>query len=225
MIKFVKARDADQPGPGLVDPDVAVASVQLGQGNTDIIQSGPDGPPRPPQRIAVGLALVLIVAAAMTGYLFGNRHRATTATPGTPSSSTTPVVVQPIAGTSKRCSVQLKDRLQLGVEIINQSTTTMTLRQVQAVLPLHGLRPSVTTWGSCGQLPPAASGDNYPLPAGATTWLTITFDVLVPCPGPIPVRFTVDYTQGSRSGTADLPGFPDLGDVPYTSTKCPPGSS
>jgi hypothetical protein len=175
----------------------------------------------------VGFALVLIVAAGLTGYLFGSRHRATTATPGTPSSSsssTTAAVAQPIAGTSKRCSVQLKDRLQLGIEIVNQSTTTMTLRQVEAVLPLDGLRATVTTWGSCGQLPPAASGD-HPLPAGATTWLTITFDVLIPCPGPLPVLFTVHYTQAGRSGTIDLPGFPDLGDVPYTSTKCPTGSS
>lgn len=122
-----------------MNPEVTGASLQLGQGDTDVIESGPDGLPRPPQRIAVGLALVLIVAAAMTGYLFGGRHRATTTTPGAPSSSTAPAVAQPIAATSKRCSVQLKDRLQLGIEIINQSTTTMTLRQVQAVLPLHGL--------------------------------------------------------------------------------------
>jgi hypothetical protein len=221
----MKARDAGQPDPGPVNPEVTGASVQLGQGNTDVIESGPDGLPRLPRRIVVGFALVLIVAAAMTGYLFGSRHRATTPTPGTPSSSTTPAVAQPIGVTGKRCSVQLKDRLQLGIEIINQSTTTMTLRQVQAVLPLQGLRATVTTWGSCGQLPLAASGGQYPLPAGATTWLTITFEVLVPCPGPLPVLLTVHYTQASRSGTADLPGFPDLGDVPYTSTKCPTGSS
>jgi hypothetical protein len=221
----MKARDAGQPDPGPVNPEVTGASVQLGQGNTDVIESGPGGLPRLPRRIAVGFALVLIVAAAMTGYLFGSRHRATTPTPGTPSSSTTSAVAQPIGVTGKRCSVQLKDRLQLGIEIINQSTTTMTLRQVQAVLPLQGLRATVTTWGSCGQLPLAASGGQYPLPAGATTWLTITFEVLVPCPGPLPVLFTVHYTQASRSGTADLPGFPDLGDVPYTSTKCPTGSS
>jgi hypothetical protein len=219
----MKVRGADQPDPGPVRPEVTGASAQPGQGNTDVLESGPDRPPRPPHQIAVGFALVLIVAAAMTGYLFGSRHRATTATPATPSSSTTPAVAQPIAGTSKRCSVQLKDRLQLGIEIINRSTTTLTLRQVQAALPLHGLRATATMWGSCGQLPSAAGGGDYPLPAGATTWLTITFDVLVPCPAPIPVLFTVHYTQSSRSGTTDLPGFSDLGDVPYT--KCPTGSS
>jgi hypothetical protein len=181
----------------------------------DVIESGAERPPGPPRRIAVGLAVLLIAVAATAGYLVGSRHRANPA----PSSST-PAVVDPLLATSKRCSVQLKDRLQLGIEIMNQSAATVTLRQVQPRLPLHGLRATATTWGGCGQLPPTAEGD-YPLPAGATTWLTITFDVLVPCPGPIPVLFTVDYTQASRAGTADLPGFPDLGGVPYTSAKCP----
>ncbi len=221
----MQARDADQPDPRPVNPEMTGVPGRLGQGNTDVIESGSDGLLRLPRGIAAGIALALIVAAAMTGYLFGNRDRATTAPPGAPSSSTTPVVAQPIAETSKRCSAQLKDRLQLGIEVVNQSATAMTLRQVQAVLPLRGLRATATTWGSCGQLPPTASGADHPLPAGATTWLTITFDVLVPCPGPIPVLFTVHYTQGSDPGSADLPGFRDLGSVPYTSAKCPTGSS
>jgi hypothetical protein len=221
----MNARDADRPDPVPRSPEVTGASVRPGPGAADVIESGPDGPSRPPLRIAVGFALVVIVVAAMVGYLFGSRQGGTTATPGTPSTSTAPAVDPPIAGTSKRCSVQLKDRLQLGIEIVNQSATTMTLREVQADLPLRGLRATATTWGSCGQLPPTASGDDYPLPAGATTWLTITFDVLVACPAPIPVGFTIHYTQASRSGAADLPGFPDLGNVPYTSTRCPSGSS
>jgi hypothetical protein len=217
----MKARDADQPDPGRVNPEM---TVQFGQGNLDVIASGPDGPPRPPRRIAVGFALVLIVVAAMTGYLVGSRHRAATATPGTPS-STAPAVVEPIVGTGKRCSVQLNDRLQLGIEIINQSTAPMTLRQVQAVLPLRGLSARITTWGGCGQLSPTTTGEDYALPAGATTWLTITFDVLVPCPKPLPVLFAVHYTQASRSGIVELPGFADLGNIPYISTKCPTDSS
>ena len=218
-------RNADQPDSGLVSREVTGWSGRLGQAHTDVIESGPDGLPRPQRRIAVGLAGVLIVAAALAGYLFGSQHRATTATPNTPSSSTMAAGIEPIAGTSKRCSAQLKDRLQLGIEIINQSPAAMILRQAHAELPLSGLRATATTWGSCGQLPPAASDDDYPLPAGTTTWLTVTFDVLVPCPQPLPVGFTVDYTQASAHGTVDLPGFPDLGDVPYTGAKCPAGSS
>jgi hypothetical protein len=199
----MKKWDADQPDPAPIP----------GQRNMDVIESGRDGPPRQPWQIAI--VVVLIVAAAATGYLFGSRNRATPVT-----SSATVAVADPLLATGKRCSVQVKDRLQLGIEVMNQSVTTLTLRTVTPVLPLHGLRATATTWGSCGQLSPTAEGD-YPVPAGATAWLTIIFDVEVRCPSPIPVLFTVDYAQGSRSGTADLPGFPDLGSVPYS--RCTTG--
>ncbi|MBB6471650.1 hypothetical protein [Sphaerisporangium rubeum] len=178
---------------------------------------------RLPPRIATGLVLLLVVAAATTGYLVGSGNRAATPAPGASPSSTASAVAEPITWTSKRCSVQVEDRLQLGIEIVNQSATTVTLRQVLPVLPLRGLSATAATWGGCGQLSPPATGDGHLLPAGATTWLTVTFDVLVPCPAPLPVFFTVRYTQENRSSSADLPGFPDLGDVPYT--KCPTDSS
>ena len=217
----MKGRDADQPDPWPMTPEVTSPPARLGGGSTDIIELGPEERPGPPRNIAAGLALVLIVAAAVGGYLVGSHHHAGPATPtAVPSSSAGPAPAEPIAGTGKRCSVQLNDRLELGIEIVNQSATAATLRQVQAVLPLNGLRATARTWGSCGQLAPAAGDGNYPLPAGATTWSTITFDVLVACPAPLPVLFTVDYTQAGGSGTADLPGFNDLGDVPYSSAKC-----
>ncbi|MDT5028974.1 MAG: hypothetical protein QOE61_5400, partial [Micromonosporaceae bacterium] len=101
------------------------------------------------------------------------------------------------------------------------SATGATLHQVQAVLPLRGLRPTASAWGSCGQLSPVPSTRDYSLPAGATAWLTITFDVLIPCPGSLPVLFTLNYTQSGRAGIADLRGFPDLGDVPLHQHKVP----
>lgn len=217
----MEARDADRPGPRSVNPQATGAS--FGQGDADVIESGPEGSLRPPQRVAAGIALLLIVVAAVTGYVVGSRHSAATPAPDTSPPSTASAVAEPITWTSKRCSVQVKDRLQLGIEIINQSTTSVTLRQVAPVLPLRGLSATTAAWGGCGQLSPMATGADHPLPAGATTWLTVTFDVLVPCPAPLPVFFTVHYAQGGRSGVADLPGFPDLGDVPYT--KCPADSS
>jgi hypothetical protein len=184
---------------------------------TDVIESES----APPRRVGAGLALILVVAAAAAGYLFGtHRHSAATATPH-PSSSApaTPGTVVPITATDNRCSVQSKGRLQLGIEIVNRSAAALTLDGVDAVLPLRGLRATATAWGTCGQLPPAA-GDISPVAAGGTGWLTITFDVLVACPGPLPVQFRVHYTQAGTSGTADLPGFSDLGDVPYAGGKC-----
>jgi hypothetical protein len=181
---------------------------------TDVIES--ESPP--PRRIGAGLALVLVVAAAAAGYLFGTRHHTVAPAPA-PVPSATPGTALPITVTDRRCSVQSKDRLQLGIEIVNRSAAALTLDGVDAVLPLRGLRAAATTWGTCGQLPPAA-GDIYPVAAGGTGWLTITFDVLVACPGPLPVQFRVHYTQAGTSGTADLPGFDDLGDVPYAGGKC-----
>ncbi|HEY0531227.1 MAG TPA: hypothetical protein VGD29_06475 [Actinoplanes sp.] len=194
-------------------------SIELGPADADIIESGSEGMPRLPGRIAVGWVVVLVVVAGLAGYLWGSRHGAGRAAPGALPSAA-PEVGQAIVGTGKRCSTQLKARLQLGVEVVNQSAANVSLHQLQAILPLRGLRATAATWGSCGQLPAAGSGGNYLLAARATTWLTITFDVLVACPQPLPVLFTVEYAQAGRSDVVDLPGFPDLGDVPYAGAKC-----
>jgi hypothetical protein len=41
----------------------------------------------------------------------------------------------------------------------------------------------------------------------------------VACPRPLPVQFSVSYQENGRTGTAQLPGFPDLGQVTYTGCK------
>ena len=50
---------------------------------------------------------------------------------------------------------------------------------------------------------------------GASAWFTVTFQVLVGCPQPLPVHFTLDYDQSGRSAAMPLPSFPDLGQVSY----------
>ncbi len=57
------------------------------------------------------------------------------------------------------------------------------------------------------------------LAAGATEWLTITFDVLVRCPQPLPVQFAVSYTRSGKAATAQFDEFSDLGEVTYSG--CP----
>jgi hypothetical protein len=194
-------------------------SVELGLVGADVIESGPEGRSRLPGRIAVGWVLVLVVAAGAVGYWAGRRHGEDAVPEGQPSAAAE-AVDPAIVGTGKRCSGQVKKQLQLGVEVVNKSAATVSLHELEAILPMHGLRTAAATWGSCGQLPDAATGGTYLLAGGATTWLTMTFDVLVACPGPLPVLFTVEYAQGSRSDVVDLPGFPDLGGVPYAGGKC-----
>lgn len=91
----------------------------------------------------------------------------------------------------------------------------MTLRQVRAVLPLGGLRVRSQGWGPCGELPAAGVVPGNVLPAAASTWFTVTFTVLVKCPGALPVQFTVGYDRLGRPATVRLPGFVDLSHVPY----------
>jgi hypothetical protein len=61
----------------------------------------------------------------------------------------------------------------------------------------------------------ALQGDDI-VPPGGTAWFSVTFQVLVSCPRPLPVQFSVSYQANTRPGTARLPGFPDLGQVSYT---------
>jgi hypothetical protein len=165
------------------------------------------------------VALILVAAAAVAGHRPGGRH------PGPVSplaAAPTAEAALPLAATGKRCSLAANGRLQLGIEIVNQSPADVLLRRARAVLLLGGLRATTATWARCGRVPPPAAGGDHLLAAGTTAWLSITFDVLVPCPAPLPVRFTVDYTGGTRhDAVIDLPGFDDLGDVPYSRLPCP----
>jgi hypothetical protein len=198
----------------------------------------PDGWPSPggwrPSRGAAVFAAAALVVGLVAGYAAGNRqvHRVAAApapsasaaapsSPASPGSATLPFAVSSalIQGTGA-CSVQSGRQLALGVQFSNLSPEPLTLESARAVLPLGGLAAGAWHWTPCGALPQtlAAQGDEVLLP-GASTWLTMTFSVKVGCPGALPVQFTIGYVAQGRSRTASLPGFPDLGQVPYTG--CP----
>lgn len=118
------------------------------------------------------------------------------------------------------CSQQDGTQLQLGVQVTNQSAGGLLLQTARAVLPLGGLKPVSWRWGPCGLLPgPAGSDPAHPayliLAASGSVWLTFTFQVKLRCPGPLPVQFSVGYDLQGQEGTASLPGFADLSQVPY----------
>jgi hypothetical protein len=165
--------------------------------------------------------------------------------PGGPaySSNLGTTALSGLAQTGGACSVQRGRDLQLGVEVINLSGTPVTLGQVRPILPHGGLRLVSQQWAPCAALSPswqAADGGmivfvksstgvvevGSSTPGGAavlqpngTAWLSVTFRVLVACPSPLPVQFSVSYQQNGRTDTAQLPGFPDLGQVAYTGCK------
>ena len=57
------------------------------------------------------------------------------------------------------------------------------------------------------------------VPSSRTGWLTVVVKVLVKCPTALPVQYDVGYQQHGKLSTVLLPGFQDLGTVPYA--NCP----
>ena len=174
-----------------------------------------------PSRSAAILGVVGLLAGLAAGYAAGERQAGNSARPQRPPTSaslaTSPAAIateltQSVGG----CSAQIGRELQLGVQVVNESGTAVTLRRVEAVLPLGGLRAISQQWAPCGALPAGPDQPGSPLPPGASAWFTVTFKVLMECPTPLPVQFTLDYDWNGQPGTASLPGFPDLGAVPYT---------
>jgi hypothetical protein len=168
---------------------------------------------------------VALVAGLAAGYAVGVRHAGEHAAPPTPSRAAAPAAPFsaggfPLSQSGPQCSVQNGRELQVGLQITNLSSAAVRLRRVEVVLPLRGLRVISQAWGPCGKLPPTgeASGSILPpaLRRGASSWFTVTFQVLVRCPQPLPVQFTLDYDQQGRPAAIRLPGFPDLGQIPYS---------
>ena len=203
------------------------------------------GPPQRwrPSRGVTAFAATALALGLVVGYTAGDWHgrRGTAVPEPTPAVSSSAAAtsesaappassVFPFAVTSAlvqgagACSVQSGRHLALGVQFSNLSAEPVTLRSARAVLPLGGLTAGAWHWTPCGALPQtlAGQGDEILLP-GASTWLTMTFSVKVGCPGALPVQFTISYLGQGRSLTASLPGFSDLGQVPYTG--CPPVSA
>ena len=88
--------------------------------------------------------------------------------------------------------------------------------------PSGVLRQTAQSAGACGQLGFSTGVSGYVLAAGASTWITTTFDVLVDCPAPYPVQFILMVSVAASSSaptpaTVKLVGFADLGDAAYSS--------
>jgi hypothetical protein len=184
----------------------------------------------PPAAFVPGLvALVALVAGLAVGYAVGARHSGEHVAARLPSRAAAAPVAPfsaggfPLSQSGPQCSVQSGRELQVGLEITNLSSVAVRLRRVEVILPLGGLKVTAQAWGPCGQLAAIdeASGRNLPptLGRGASSWFTITFQVLVRCPEPLPVQFTLDYDQQGRPAAIRLPGFPDLGQVPYSGCR------
>lgn len=184
-----------------------------------------------PSRGAALLGAAGLLAGLAVGYAAGDRHAASgvrdvrapqrprTAVVPSPSAVLALPVTPALTQTVGACSAQVGHELELGVQVMNQSGSAVTLGQVGAVLPAGGLRVVSQRWTPCGVLPYSQNQPVGSLAPGASAWFTVTFKVLVECPDPFPVQFTVDYDWHGQLTTESLPGFSDLGEVPYSG--CP----
>ena len=180
---------------------------------------------------ALVFGAVALLAGLGVGYAAGTGRAGQHAPPAAPPSLSRAAAPAapfsaggfPLSQSGPQCSVQTGRELQVGLQITNLSPAAVRLRRVRVVLPLGGLRVTAQAWGPCGELPAsrAAPGSLLPptLRRGASSWFTVTFQVLVKCPQPLPVQFTLDYDEQGRPAAIRLPGFPDLGQVPYSG--CP----
>ncbi len=199
-------------------------------------------PWRPPRGAAILLAVGLVIGLA-AGYAAGYRQAPNKAS-ASPTASVSPAPLVPapalapqivIKGTAIQgsgsvftdglaltqdtgtCSVQSGRELQLGVQVTNTSTEPIGLRRIRAVFPLGGLKVVSQQWAPCG----ATGAVQVPviLGPGDSTWFSVTVQVLVACPAPLPVQFAVSYTYAGKAASVTLPGFVDLGQVPYTGCR------
>lgn len=210
------ARPAARAGSGPGGGDVVDQDDRFGRG----------------RGFAVGLAVVTLLLGLGAGYTVGRNQaparpgRPAAAPPGrqtpAPAGSSSPVAqfgLPELGQSGQQCSEQIGKRLQLGVQVTNESATSVRLSRVQVITPIHGLEETSHAWGTCGQIPGLPDPRATLLSAGGSAWFTVTFRVLERCPGALPVQFLLSYDHGGRTHTVRLPGFVDLGHVPYSG--CP----
>lgn len=168
-----------------------------------------------------GRLLLALVLGGIAGYAIGLHGNASSSSP-TPSTSSAPAAGG-LLDDGARCFIQVgPTALQLGMTITNTFDEAVTLTQIDEALPMGGLTAKSTQWGACGQHPPRTGP--LLLNPGDTTWLSVIFNVLEPCPAPLPVDFVVTYTRQSAPQIADFNGFNDLGDVTYAGCPGPDAS-
>ncbi len=180
-------------------------------------------PWRPAGRwLAAPLAVVALIIGLVAGYLGGDQHgRAAAAAAGPAASATASAAVggYTLGQSGNQCSLQLGSGLQLGVQVRNGSSAPLTVGDIRTILPMGGLTVTGQRWGPCGELATSSDEADRYLPPGASTWFTVTVTVRARCPGPLPVQFMVGYDQNGKLEAVQLPGFADLGQVPYG--NCP----
>ncbi len=167
----------------------------------------------------IEVAVVSLAAGLIIGFLGGHLSAhpgRQAAKPAVKAPTTLPLLaVEAIADTGGRCAMQAGKHLELGIEIVNQSSSAVGIRRVSPVFDLGGFLPITTGLGTCGALPGASLVQSPLLFPRATIWITTTVEPLAQCPQAFPVGFKVRFAQAGKTFTTTFNAFPDLGQIPY----------
>jgi hypothetical protein len=183
----------------------------------------------------VVVAATALVIGLVIGFVVGNQHGRSTAgglaaaaslspsprtsSPAPSSSATIRLNSNSLDKTGNLCGTQTGPReIQLGIEVANVGNAAVSLDRLSVVLPLGGLRPESYSAGlACGPTPALVPIEGYVLPATRRVTLLVVFEVLGDgCPAAFPVDFRIIYGGADGVHFANLTGFKDLADVPFT---------
>jgi hypothetical protein len=161
--------------------------------------------------VAISLALGLLIGFAAGHFTAHSASKRPPSVAGPVASGSwyPAFITTAISFTGNRCAVRLGQRLELGIQLANDSSDPITLRRVSTIFPLGGLRAVSGGEGACGSL--VSFLPSSPIPPNGTDWVFVTVSPRVSCPAALPVWFEVKFSVAGRKGSIVLDGFPDLG--------------
>lgn len=164
-----------------------------------------------------GFLAVVLAAGIGVGYLIDRpgRHRAAAPTVTVTAAPSAPAfILDPINNLCYGIPAP-PHQLMLGVEVANNTKSPVVLDSLVGAFPLGQLRQVDTQVGQCDDNS-TERVNGHVVDPGAAVWLSLTVEVLIACPAPLPVVFKLNYHGSDGSpGSQEVPGFPDLGGIPY----------
>jgi hypothetical protein len=174
--------------------------------------------------------IALAVACVLAGVMFLIFRG-----PGEPVAGPVPDVDASPSGSGLTLAVQPAEKLQLGricpavtdgrttlivsFNLVNVSTTPITVMDVRPVMPIGGLRPRGpnTAGGTCEH--PGSEAPGGLLAPGATQLVTMRFRLPEDCPQAFPVEVRIRLRVHQMVGTTTVPVHSELGSINFDS--CP----
>jgi hypothetical protein len=155
----------------------------------------------------MAFALGVVVGSAIA---IGDRPASRVAGPTVLSTVTSEPSGSGVDWGNTRCSSVSGTRLKMGMQVVNHSADQVMLTGVTVAVPPNGLLVRSTGWTYCAD--DVTTADTLVLAPGASAWVSVTTDTLIPCPANLSVTFVVSYRRGDRAltlGPTNYAGLPE----------------